>query len=166
LIIDAAKILEKIEKILFLFSGEGSSKKSLQKSAQGLQNIFFGPLQPTVKLNQLLNVADVHVLPQRPGAADAVLPSKLTGMLASGKPVIATSLLGTEITLELSEAVRIIPPDDPEALANEIEYLYYNPKSREKYGSLGRAFAQNHWSKEEILKGVLVKFQQLSKNPA
>jgi colanic acid biosynthesis glycosyl transferase WcaI len=84
-------------------------------------------------------------------------------MLASGKPVIATALPETEIASELSGTIRIIAPGDPKALADEIRYLYYNPHSRQQCGSLGRSFAQKHWSKEEILKGVLVKFQQLIK---
>ena len=166
LIISAAKLLENKESILFVLCGEGSSKEYLKNSAQGLRNILFAPIQPAEKLNQLLNVADIHVLPQRPGAADAVMPSKLTGMLASGKPTIATSLQETEIALELCEVIRIIPPGDPEVLANEIEFLYNNPKSRSEYGTSGRAFAQEHWSKEKILKDVLVKFQQLSKKQA
>ncbi len=164
LVIDAGKLLENIKGLVFVLSGEGPLKESLIKKSRGLQNILFAPLQPVEKLNQLLNTADIHVLPQRPGTADAVLPSKLTGMLASGKPVIATALPETEIACELSGTIRIIAPGDPQALADEIRNLYYNPHSRQQYGSLGRAFAQKHWSKEEILKGVLVKFQQLIKN--
>ena len=49
------------------------------------------------RLNELLNLADIHVLPQSAGAADLVMPSKLTGMLASGRPVIVTAHPGTEL---------------------------------------------------------------------
>jgi hypothetical protein len=38
------------------------------------------------RLNELLNLADIHLLPQNARAADLVMPSKLTGMLASGRP--------------------------------------------------------------------------------
>lgn len=48
-----------------------------------IDNLEFLPLQPVEKLDELLNLADIHVLPQKAGAADLVMPSKLTGMLAS-----------------------------------------------------------------------------------
>ena len=58
----------------------------------GLPNVRLLPLQPSERLSELLGMADIHLLPQSPDAADLVLPSKLSGMLASGRPVIATCL--------------------------------------------------------------------------
>jgi len=52
-------------------------------------NVIWIPLQPLERLNDLLNMADIHLLPQRSGAADLLMPSKLTGMLSSGRPVVA-----------------------------------------------------------------------------
>ena len=34
-------------------------------------------------------MADIHLLPQRADAADLVMPSKINGILASGRPVVA-----------------------------------------------------------------------------
>ena len=64
-----------------------------------------------------MNMADLHVLPQERGAADLVLPSKLGGILASGKPVIVTADQGTELTDFLGNAAIITPPGDVGALA-------------------------------------------------
>ena len=55
------------------------------------------PLQPADRLNELLNLADIHLLPQRADAADLVMPSKLTGMMASGRAVLATASPGTQL---------------------------------------------------------------------
>jgi len=49
---------------------------------------------PAERLGELLTCADIHLLPQRADAADLVMPSKLTGMLASGRPVVATAHAG------------------------------------------------------------------------
>ena len=43
---------------------------------------------------RLLATADIHLLPQRADAADLVMPSKLTGMLASARAVVATAHVG------------------------------------------------------------------------
>lgn len=53
----------------------------LQRS---LMNVKFYPLQSYELLPALLRLADCHLVIQRRGAADAVLPSKLTNILAAG----------------------------------------------------------------------------------
>ena len=60
------------------------------------------PLQPRERLNDLLNLADIHILPQRAQAASFALPSKLGGILASGRPVVAQTDGG-----ELARAARV-----------------------------------------------------------
>ena len=69
----------------------------LQARCAGLRNVRFLDLQPLERLNDWLGLADVHLLPQRADAADLVMPSKLTGMLASGRAVLATALPDTEL---------------------------------------------------------------------
>lgn len=53
-------------------------------------------LQPLNRLNDLLNLADIPLLPQRVDKADLVMPSKLPGILPSGKAIIATAHEDTE----------------------------------------------------------------------
>ncbi len=72
--------------VTLLLCGEGPARATLETACQGLANVKFLPLQPLERLPELLATADIHLLPQRPEAADLVLPSKLTGMLASGRP--------------------------------------------------------------------------------
>ena len=54
----------------------------------------------------LLGMADIHLLPQRADAADLVMPSKLIGMFASGRPVLATAHLGTDTRYQMGESAR------------------------------------------------------------
>src|ERR1019366_739721 len=84
------------------FLPETAPKNSVMQSGAGLPNVHFLPLQPEERLCELLNLANLHVLPQSRGAADLVLPSKLGGMRASGKPVLATADAGTELFEVLS----------------------------------------------------------------
>ncbi|MFC2054277.1 glycosyltransferase WbuB [Chloroflexota bacterium] len=161
LLIHTARILEDEEDILFVLCGEGAARHELEVHAQDLHNIKFLPLQPTERLNVLLNMADIHVLPQRSDAADLVMPSKLTGMLASGKPVIATASPDTELALELGEVVKIIPPSDAFSLAEALRYYASDKDAREHQGSLGYSFVMQHWTRERVLGDILVKFESL-----
>ncbi|MFQ5645102.1 MAG: WcaI family glycosyltransferase, partial [Thiogranum sp.] len=72
LIVEAASRLRDRKELFFLLCGEGFVRAALEKSSQHLDNIRFVPLQPLDRLNELLNIADVHLLPQKPGAEDLV----------------------------------------------------------------------------------------------
>jgi colanic acid biosynthesis glycosyl transferase WcaI len=123
IVIDAARDLAGATRIHFVIAGEGPEKESLIRKSSDLPNVHFLALQPEERLCELLNLADLHVLPQSSGAADLVLPSKLGGMLASGKPVIATADAGTELFEVLRGTAILVPAGDSSALAHEIGAL-------------------------------------------
>ena len=80
-------------------------------------------MQPVEKLNALLNLADIHMLPQHVDSADLDMPSKLSGMLDSGRPVIATAYEDNELAQVVSQVGFIVEPEDPRALAETVRYL-------------------------------------------
>jgi len=115
---DAAALLKDEPNIVLIVAGEGPERAKLMAGAP--PNMRFLPLQPEALLSELLSAADVHLLPQDSGAADLVLPSKLGGMLASGKPLIVQAAEGTELHLFLNGAATIIEAGDARALADAI----------------------------------------------
>ncbi|MDP2296017.1 MAG: WcaI family glycosyltransferase [Pseudolabrys sp.] len=120
LLLETAKILNHEPNLIFVIAGEGPEKEKLIDRYGHLDNVRFLPLQPEEKLCDLLNMADVHVLPQHRLAADLVLPSKLGGMLASGKPCIVMADIGTELYEFLFGAAILTPAGDVTALANAV----------------------------------------------
>jgi len=62
-----------------------------------LANIIFLPLQPLERLPAMLSAADTHLVIQKTGAADLVMPSKLTNILAVGGVAVATAEAGSEL---------------------------------------------------------------------
>jgi len=151
ILVKVAKILEPYSNIQFIFCGEGSALSRLKSMASALSNVIFLPLQPVEKLNYLLNLADIHLLPQKANAADLVMPSKLTGILASGKPVIATANPGTEIAQTVKNCGVVVPPDDAAAFSQALLRLANHPEERTKLGQNGKIFAKEYLSKEKIL---------------
>jgi colanic acid biosynthesis glycosyl transferase WcaI len=126
-------------------------KPQLEIASTGLSNIRLLPLQPFERLGELLCMADIHLLPQSLGAADLVLPSKLSGMLASGRPVIATCLTGTEIEAVVSQCGVIVPPQDSGALAAAVCRLADDRATRLELGSRARAYAEENFDRDAIL---------------
>jgi len=119
-VLSAAALLVDRKDILFVIAGEGPAKGEIEAGARTLPNVRVLPFQPEERIGEFLGVADVHVLPQSAEAADLVLPSKLGGMLASGRPIVATAAKGTEIENFLGDAARLTPPGDTAALAAAI----------------------------------------------
>jgi len=109
------------------------------------------PLQPASLFNALLNMADAHLLPQRSEVADLVMPSKLPGMLASGRPVIAGAKPNTQLAQEVEGCGVVVPPSDSAAMADAIRKLMINTEERRELGERAAKRAIEHWSKDRIL---------------
>jgi colanic acid biosynthesis glycosyl transferase WcaI len=159
-LVEAARTLQSHSSITFIFCGDGATRLDLEKAASDLPNIKFLPLQPIETLNQLLNLADIHVLPQRVDAADLVMPSKLSGMLASGKVVIATANPGTELADVVSQFGVVVPPEDSDRLADAILYLANNGEERNRLGQVGLNWVKANWSKELVLHNLCLLIEQ------
>jgi colanic acid biosynthesis glycosyl transferase WcaI len=141
----------KIPTIFFIFSGAGAGRADLEQVCAGLTNVRFLELQPAKRLNEWLNLADIHLLPQRADAADLVMPSKLTGMMASGRPTVATAQEGTEIAGVLKDSGFVVPPGDVKAFCEKLTLLASERGLREKMGQAARQYAEEFLAKENVL---------------
>jgi colanic acid biosynthesis glycosyl transferase WcaI len=159
-IVEAARILRGDRRLFFLISGEGVGLEALRTQAEGLDNIRFAPLQPAERLNDLLNVADIHLLPQQPSASDSVMPSKLIGMLASGRPVVAAARASTEIALLVENCGLIVEPGDPKALASALLSLGASQSERGRLGEQARETAMKLFSQHSIFTGFEVELRR------
>ena len=151
IVIEAARILEPRRDIAFVVCGEGPNRARLEERAAGLRNIQFHDLQPVERMAALLTLADVHLLPQIPDAADLVLPSKLTNMLASGRPVVATADPGTGLFDEVAGCGVNTPPGDAQALATAVTELIDDPRFAATLGTTARKRAGERWSHDAII---------------
>ncbi|MDD0838238.1 glycosyltransferase WbuB [Curvibacter sp. HBC61] len=147
-------------RLIFVFCGNGAGREQLEQACQGLAHVRFLDLQPLETLPSLLAIADIHLLPQRADAADLVMPSKLTGMLASGRPVVATAHADTElarvVNAELGAVTGqslglVVPPEQGPAMARAILDLACDPLSRQEMGKAARAFAEANLDKGSVL---------------
>ena len=151
LLADAARQLSTAGHIHFVLCGNGPSREALKTACANLERVHFLDLQPAERLNELLGMADIHVLPQRADAADLVMPSKLGGMLASGKAVIVTAHEGTELSNVVAGRGLVVAPGDPDALSDAIARLAASRPQREAMGAAGRSFAETELDRNAIL---------------
>jgi colanic acid biosynthesis glycosyl transferase WcaI len=151
-VVDAARIVRAAKPNVFIvLCGNGAVRNILVERAKGLDNVRFLDLQPRERLSELLSTADIHLLPQRAAVADVVLPSKLAGMLASGRPIIAMAEPETQLGVEVAGCGTLIAADDPNALASALIALANDAALRSKLGEGGRTNALNRWDMQTIL---------------
>jgi len=161
-IVEVARQLGSRSDLTFVICGEGPNTRDLLRRAEGMSNIRFFDLQPRERLGELLNLATIHVLPQIAGAADLVLPSKLTNMLASGRPVVAMARPGTGLAREVEGAGLLVLPGDAEALAGAIEQLMDDPDLHARLSQAARQRAEEHWSSKAILSNIEGHFTRVA----
>ena len=143
------------DRVHFLFCGDGAFRPQLGVLLEQLPNVTLLALQPVSLLNELLNAADIHLLPQRASAANLVMPSKLTGILASGRPVIATAHPGTQVAQVVDNGTapcgRVVPPEDVISLREAVAQLVADPELRRRMGDNAREYAVRCLGREETL---------------
>lgn len=162
IVVEAAARLQRRQDLTFVICGEGPNRARLEERAQGLRNVQFHDLQPKERLSELMGLATVHLLPQLAVAADLLLPSKLTNMLASGRPVVATAATGTGLAREVEGCGLVVPPEDASAFAGAIEILLDDGEFRTAAGIAARQRADERWSKARILRTFAHDLGQLT----
>jgi glycosyltransferase involved in cell wall biosynthesis len=152
----AAKELKNRNDIKFLFAGEGGKKKKLQNLAASLNldNIIFIPFQSLDRLAESLSMADISLMGIYPQNEGVIMPSKLYGLLAIGKPIVCVSDPTSEVVeiLEKSGAGIHSNIHDPKEVAQKIVELIDNPEKARKMGLNGRKLFLEYFERKILTK--------------
>ncbi|HUN24788.1 MAG TPA: WcaI family glycosyltransferase [Steroidobacteraceae bacterium] len=166
IILDVARLFREDPNVLFLLCGDGAARSRIARAAAVLANVRLIPLQPLSRLNELLNLADVHLLPQRKAAEDLVLPSKLTAIMASGHPVVATARRESDVARCAAIGGIVVSPGDVRAIASAVRRLLADDDLRLQLGATGRAYALQNWEREKVLRQVFARLPTLAATAA
>jgi colanic acid biosynthesis glycosyl transferase WcaI len=163
LLVEVIHQLADLPDLVWLLAGEGPSRADLKAATMGMAHVRLLPLQPAERLNDWLNLADVHLLPQKAGAADLVLPSKLLGIMASGRPLVASSPAHSELG-ELAELAGMrVEPEDGAAFAAALRLLLSDKHLREQLGQRGRQLAEQRYGRDAVLERLESELLKLAK---
>lgn len=164
-LVEAARLLRDDRRVVFVVCGNGEMRAPLGAAARDLPNVRFIDLLPAAKLSALLNMADIHLLPQLRGAADLVMPSKLGGMLASGRPVIASATPGTEIASIVVACGLLTEPECADDFAQAIATLAVDAERRHRLGANGRSYAHRVLDSKGIFDRLDLSLAALERQP-
>src|SRR5271156_174716 len=153
-VLEAADRLRADERSLFAMMGEGARKKWLEERARamGLNNVTFLPYQPIENLGESLSAADLHLIPLAPGAAGCLVPSKIYGILAAGRPFIAMMEENAEVAqIAREDAVGfVVRPGDVDALIGAIREAVDTPEHLKQMGARARRVAELRFDRIKV----------------
>lgn len=141
----AQKICRQHPNAQFVFAGDGKLRTALEKQVAdaGLTKQFnFLGFRSDVK--DLLRTFDLFVLP----SLYEGLPNVILEAMACGLPVVATSVDGTVELVDDGETGFLVPPEQPDALAEKIQQVLSDDALRQKFGQTGRKKVETQYSLE------------------
>ena len=148
--LNAARELQNDDRIRFAFVGGGKKKEQVERFVHehGLESTcVIAPYQPRERLDELLSAADAHLVSLLEGVEGIMVPSKLFGILAAGRPAIFIGNERSEISQVIveNECGASVRQGDVDSLTSMIRGYADDPESCRKAGELARlALVEEH----------------------
>lgn len=168
-VLEAAALLRDQKNIVFMLVGEGAEKAALvaQAKERGLRNVKFVASQSKECVRELYGIGDVSLVPLRDiPIFDTFIPSKMFEIMTMARPIIGGVRGEAAEILERSEGALVIPPEDPDALAQAVRRMAASREERERMGARGREYALKYYTRtklaadyEVIMKGACAELK-------
>jgi colanic acid biosynthesis glycosyl transferase WcaI len=144
-VVEAARLADLAgSPIRFVLLGDGNQRAAVRAAATGIRSVQFIDPLPDGEFEQMLASADVLLVNERPGMAEAAVPSKLTSYFSTGLPVIAATDAGSVTSGEIATSGGGVRVDAgrPQDLVDAVLDMRADPDGRAEYGAAGRRFRE------------------------
>lgn len=152
-LIAAAKQLAN-EGVGLVFVGEGAQRANIESLVAGAGNVRFLPFFPACKIPSVLAAADAHLITVKRGLEGVVVPSKMYGILAAGKPILAVAPRESDVVaIGERDGFSIgADPDKPQEVATAIRLLAGDRKRLDLMAEAARVAAPAYERSKELRK--------------
>jgi len=154
-LLKAAEILRN-ENTGLVFIGDGANRAAMRTATLNGANVRFLPFRPADQVPHVMMAGDLHIVTVRRGLEGVVVPSKLYGILAAGRPVLAVADAKSDaarIVIESGSGI-VADPDDPAAVAAAIRELRDNAPRLAEMGRRARETAKKYARVNELQRFV------------
>lgn len=133
-----------LPEVAFLLVGDGRRHAAVAEAAGRLDNVRLLPFQPSGRLSDTLAAADLHVAVMDPRAEGLLVPCKVYGALAAGRPCLFLGPAGGEAARLLAEhgCGAVLDPGDAAGLAAAVRAYVADPARRAVEGARALAAAE------------------------
>jgi len=151
--------LEDNRKPRVLFVGNGALKKHLQQLVNQLRLdcVTFHPPQPLYALAENLATGDVHVVSQKPGTQGLMVPSKIYGIMAAGRPAIFIGPRDCEVAqiVRESNAGFLVEPGDVAGATKVLQQLLDDPETVKRMGRQAREYYEMNFGRDRSINRII-----------
>lgn len=149
----------------FVFVGEGAQRDALAAQAAGISSVRFLPFFPGSKIPSVLAAADAHLITIKRGLEGVVVPSKMYGILAAGKPIVAVAPMETDVaSYGVKQGFGIaVDPDRPAELSAAIRTLVTDSNRVKQMGTAAKEAARSYDRTFELQKFVKIVDQMAAR---
>ena len=132
----------------FVINGEGAARAEVDAWATTRSNVTVADFAPRDKVSDVLGAADLHLILLKRGLAQSSTPSKLYGILAAARPVLASIDPGSEVdlTITAAHAGRAVPPEDEAEFLRALDQMLADPDALITMGRNGHAYLAETYS--------------------
>ncbi len=154
--VEAAAILRDDPEIKFVFVGQGARRAELEKlsTSLALSNVMFLDYQPLSELAHSLSAADLHLVPLTRELSQCLMPSKVYGILAAGRPYLTNAPQNSELR-QMTETHQVgipIEAGSPQVIANKIRESKADQSALKVMGMRCRILAESNYTKHHATK--------------
>jgi len=156
-LIEAARKLAD-DGIGLVFVGDGAQRGEIEAAAAGCTNVRFLPFFPASKIASVLAAPDAHVVTVRRGLEGVIVPSKVYGIIAAGKPIVAVAGRETDVAKIGEERGFAVSadPDDATQVADLVRRISRNAEMLQQMGRAARGAANDYGRQTELRKFVRI----------
>ena len=142
------------EGVGLLFVGSGAQRPAVEATAAGADNIRFLDYFPSAKIPSVLAAADAHIVTIKHGLEGVVVPSKVYGILAAGKPIVAVAPKESDVvSLGLKQGFAVAAdPDKPAELVSVVRAVMADVKKLRAMSDAAKAAAPSYDRVSELQK--------------
>jgi glycosyltransferase involved in cell wall biosynthesis len=144
------------EGVGLVFVGDGAQRRQIEVAAADCTNVRFLLFFPASKISSVLAAPDAHVVTVKRGLEGVIAPSKMYGILAAGKPIVAVAGRETDVAKIGEERGFAVSahPDDASQVACVVRRLSRDPETLRRMGEAARAAANDYDRATELRKFV------------
>ena len=146
------------EGVALVFVGDGVRRGHIEAAAAGCANVRFLPFFPAGKIASVLAAADAHVITIKRGLEGVIVPSKMYGILAAGKPILAVAPRDTDVAAigERQGFAICADPEDAASVAAAMREMTRSAETLRAMGAAARAAASDYDRVSELRKFVRI----------
>lgn len=168
-LLEAASAFAGDPEIRFAFVGDGPRRREIEEGCRrrGLENVEFHPYAPRSALGDSLTAGDLHVVTLRPRMQGLLVPSKIYGILAAGRPTIYIGPAAGEVhDVVAAGCGRSLRNGDADGVVRAIDAYRRDRALAATDGSFARRLFEERYAREKGLAAFIELIESLSPGAA